>query len=110
MKVRLFTVTSLAVLCVVGCAKKPDAAKLNAQVKAYWRPCSAVSVTPVKIDATDGKVVRFSYKVKLLKNGAATGANECPAANSSMLAAMANEDFVNLKANTEIDFTQEQPL
>jgi len=110
MSIKPLIVIATVALCVVGCSKKPDVAKLNTQVQDYWRPCSIVSVTPVTIEATDGKLVRFSYKVKLLKNGSAATPNECPPANSSMLAAMANEDFPNLKANAVVEFTQQQSI
>lgn len=93
-----------------GCSKKPDQASLEREVKEYWAPCNAVEASNLKIVDAAGGSVRYEYTVKLLKNGADVAASGCPAANSTMLEALANEDLENLKAGVEVPVTQEKAL
>lgn len=99
---------ALAVVCAIGCAKKPDENRINSEIISYWKPCTFVKPTPIKITAVNKSSVRFTYNVVILKNGSDVKPNECPAANSSMLEALAMEDIAKLKMNAEVDVTMEQ--
>jgi hypothetical protein len=79
-------------------------------VQAYWRPCNLVQAASLKIVSNENKIVRYTYMLRILSDGARAKPADCPLANSSMLQALANEDLVKLKAGTEVEVTQEQAI
>lgn len=104
---------SSAVLLALGsltACSKPDTKALNASVEDYWRECSVVKMTPVKVEESKGNMVRFSYKITLKKNGADVTSSECPQKNWTTLQALANEDFPKMKAGTEVPITMERDM
>jgi len=93
-----------------ACSKKPDTSALNASVQDYWRECTVTKAGDVKVQASQGDVTRFSYKIKLTKNGRDVLPTECPKKNWTMLQALANEDFSKMMAGTEVDVVMERNM
>jgi hypothetical protein len=88
----------------------PIERKIEKEIQDYWKACRIVQPAKLKILSNENRIVRFSYMLKILSDGAKAKPADCPPANSSMLQALANENLDKLKAGTEVEVTQEQAV
>jgi hypothetical protein len=88
----------------------PVERKIEKEIQDYWKACKIVQPTKLKILSNENRIVRFSYMLKILSDGAKAKPADCPSANSSMLQALANENLDKLKAGAEVEVTQEQAM
>lgn len=95
---------------IIVAGKTPIERTLETQIQDYWKACKIVQATRLKVVSNEHRFVRYSYVLRILSDGARAKPADCPPANSSMLAAMANEDFGKLKAGAEVEVTQEQAM
>jgi hypothetical protein len=107
MKTRMTVLSLLVAAAAVGCSSGPDVNALQNEIDAYWAPCPMVKPSPVTIVDAEKGVVRYEYTLKVVTDGSAVTAAQCPPANSTMLQALANEDLANIKAGTDVPVTQE---
>jgi hypothetical protein len=83
---------------------------IEKEIQDYWKPCKIVQPTRLKILNTENRIVRYSYMLKILSDGAKAKPADCPPANSSMLQALANANLDKIKAGAEVEVTQEQAM
>lgn len=95
---------------IIVAGRTPLESNLEQEVQAYWRPCKLVQAAKLKILSNENKIVRYTYVLKIISDGARVKPADCPLANSSMLQALAKQDLVKLTAGTEVEVTQEQAI
>lgn len=100
----LLVVVSASAL--IGCGAKYDQKTLEKKVTEDWRHCERVRPERLTIEASDKKIVRYSYVLKVVVDGAATGYT-CYEPNVKLLEALANKNLHQMKVGEEILVTQE---
>ena len=98
----------MVALALAGCAKI-DQKAIEAKVAEQWRHCQIVVPEKITIESNDGKVVRYSYVLRMKADGlnAHPGGFNCFKPDIAMIEALANKDMVALKQGMEIPVTQE---
>jgi len=91
---------------LTGCGEKYDLKALEKKVAEDWRHCERVRPERIVIEASDKKSVRYSYVLKVVVDGTATGYT-CYEPNMKLLEALANRNLYQIKAGEEIPVTQE---
>lgn len=93
-------------LIVSACGDKLDQPSLEKKVAEDWRHCERVKPEKVTIEASDKRHVRYSYVLRVVVDGAATGYT-CYKSEAKLLEALANKDLFQTRAGDEIEVTQE---
>lgn len=98
---------ALLALAVAGCGKKWTQAEVEAKVKEDWRRCNIVVPEKVVIEQNDGKVLRYSYVLRMVEDGKAVHGFTCYQNLVLLIQARANKDMHQLKRGEEIEVIQE---
>jgi hypothetical protein len=111
MRMMPILVAAILVPALAGCGRKIDQKAIEAKVAEAWRHCQIVIPEKVTIESDDGRVVRYSYVLRMREDGihAHPGGFNCFKPDILLLQALANKDIHQLKKGTEIPVTREDP-
>ena len=102
-------IVAFAILAILAaaCGKKWSQAEVEAKVKDDWRRCNIVVPEKVVIEQNDGKVLRYSYVLRMVEHGSAVHGFTCYQNLVLLIQARANKDMHQLKKGEEIEVIQE---